>query len=277
MTISLRNKYFVGGIIFSVLSLALISFGGYYAYGVLDQAASKAAFRAEGLVNSFSWTFTEASGTVSFFAMMACALYSLLGIILIFYYFEKTHSSEILFFGFFVISHSFEFIRILIPIREIYHIPSIYLVYTSRFLLFGRFFGLLSLFTSALYAAGLDIQKQQTSFFLIVMASLVISMNIPVNSINWDTSYKLIYAYKDMFNLAELGIIIITIISYFVSAYKRGSKTYNYIGVAILLIFFGRNTLLSSDNWFTLVPGFIALAAGTWTICTRLHREYLWL
>ena len=277
MTISTRNKFFAAGIVFSVLTLALISLGGYYAFPAFNQAVQNASFRAAALINSLVSGFFGVSPIVPFISIVSSAAYSLLGIILIFYYFEKTQSNEIIFFAFFVISHSFEFTRVLVPLREIHYLPSIYMIYSARLLLFGRFIGLFSLFASAIYAAGLDIQKQRTSFFMIIMSSLIISMNIPINSLIWDTTFKLMYAYTEMLGIAEIGIIIITVITFFVSAYKRGSKTYNYIAIGALLVFFGRNTLFASDNWFTLVPGFISLAAGTWIICIRLHREYLWL
>jgi hypothetical protein len=80
-----------------------------------------------------------------------------------------------------------------------------------------------------------------------------------------------------MFTLVEIGIILITMVSFFISAYTRGAREYLYIGLGAVLVFIGRNLLLAADTWVTPFPGLAALAAGTWFICRQLHRVYLWL
>jgi len=83
--------------------------------------------------------------------------------------------------------------------------------------------------------------------------------------------------YRSMFSMIELGVLAVTMLSFFISAYTRGSRAYVFIGLGTFLVFAGRNILINSDTWVTPLPGLLALAAGTWLICSRLHREYLWL
>jgi hypothetical protein len=75
----------------------------------------------------------------------------------------------------------------------------------------------------------------------------------------------------------ETGIILITAITFFVSAYSRGSAEYVFIGIGVFLVYIGRNMLLGADTWITPIPGLATLIAGTWFICSRLHQVYLWL
>jgi hypothetical protein len=35
--------------------------------------------------------------------------------------------------------------------------------------------------------------------------------------------------------------------------------------------------LLNTDTWAVLVSGLLILTTGTWFICTKLHKVYLWL
>jgi hypothetical protein len=35
--------------------------------------------------------------------------------------------------------------------------------------------------------------------------------------------------------------------------------------------------LLKADSWMTPLPALALLALGSWFICGRLHRVYLWL
>ena len=79
-----------------------------------------------------------------------------------------------------------------------------------------------------------------------------------------------------MLSIVEIGILVITMLTFFISAHIRDSRTYIYIGFGAFLVFAGRNILINSDTWITPIPGLLLLIAGTWLICTRLHREYLW-
>jgi hypothetical protein len=66
-------------------------------------------------------------------------------------------------------------------------------------------------------------------------------------------------------------------LSFFISAYSRGSPEYILIGIGSFLVFLGRNLLITADTCVTPLPGLLSLIAGTWLICTKLHKVYLWL
>ena len=263
--------------IFAALSSCFIAVGGYFAFGAYPDVTASAAFRSGGLFLGLLECFTGAEAHVPFWTMLGAAVYSFISITLIHYYFEKTQSQEILFICFFVISLAFEFARIIIPLKWVFNFPSLYVITASRVLLFGRYFGLFSLFVASVYAAGLDAQKQQNIIFVLVMAALIVAMNVPVDSLIWDSSLKNVNSYNSMFIMVEAGILACTILTFFVSAYTRGSRAYVFIGIGILLVFTGRNLLIKSDTWITPLPGLVILSAGTWLVSSRLHREYLWL
>ena len=276
MTIAVRNNFFKGGILLAALSLGLIAAGGYYAFPAYPEAVASAAMRSRGIIQTLMKNAADSSAYVPFCTMLGAVAYSFISIILINYFFEKTQSPEILFFGFFVISLSFEFVRLMIPLKRVFPFPAMYLITGSRLLIFGRFFGLFSLFAASVYAAGLDAQKQQNAFFILIMSSLVIALNVPVDSLVWDSTLMPLNGYNSMLAIVEAGILAATILTFFISAYTRGSRTYVFIGIGIFLVFIGRNIFLNSDTWITPLPGLLLLAAGTWFVSSRLHREYLW-
>ena len=276
MTLSVRNNFFKGGITLAALSLGVIITAGYFAYSAFPGVTAAAAHRAWGVQILVSG-FAASSSYVPFWTMLCAVACSFIGIALIYFFFEKTQSPEIFFFGFFIISLSFEFTRIAIPLKVVLPYPAMHLISAARVLLFGRYFGIFSLFAAGACAAGLNAQRQQTVFFMLVLAALIIALNVPVDSLTWDTSLKMLNGYSYMFNLVEAGILIITILTFFISAHTRGNRSYTVIGIGVLLAFFGRNILIGSDTWITPVPGFILLAAGSWFVCSRLHRIYLWL
>ena len=277
MTLSVRNNFFRGGIIVAILSLSLIVAGGYSAYPAFPETTALAAQRSGGLVQKIIENLSEPSPDVPFWTMVIAVAYSLISITVIFYFFEKTQSPEILFIGFFVISLTFEFVRIMIPLKTVFPFPAVFIVGAARVLLFGRYFGLFSLFAAGVYASGLDAQKQEPFLLLLILAAMIIAVNVPIDSLSWDSAFVLLSAYRPMFFVIETGIIVITILSFLVSAYTRGSKSYTLIGIGVFLIFAGRGILLGSDTWITPIPGLTILIAGTWFACSRLHLEYLWL
>jgi hypothetical protein len=277
MTLLARNNCFKGGIFFAALSLSLIALGGYIAFPVFPELSASAAMRSNGIIQKTIAGFTEPSAYIPLWTMLGAAAYSLISIILIYHFFEKTQSPEILFIGFFVISMTLELARIVLPLKAVGIIPSMYLIAASRLLLFGRYFGLLSLFAASVYAAGLDAQKQQNLFLMLVLAALVIVINIPVDSLIWDSTFVLFNGYGTMFFIIELVVLAVTMLTFIIAAYTRGSKRYFFIGLGAFMIFTGRNILLYSDTWITPIPGLGILAAGTWFVCSRLHMEYLWL
>ena len=277
MTLSARNYIFRGGIIFAALSLCLAAAGGYFAFPAFQETAGTADLRSQGILQGIAVKLSESSAFVPFWTILGLVAYSLISIILIYYFFENTQSPEILFFALFLISLSFEFIRILLPLKRVFPFPSTYLMTASRILIFGRYFGLFSLFAAAVYAAGLDMQKQKYIFLMLIAASFYIAQTVPVDSLVWDSTFMLWIGYNTMFGMAGTGILIVIIITFFISAHTRGSKNYIAIGIGVSFALLGRNILLASDNWITPIPGLLLLAMGTWFTCTRLHREYLWL
>jgi hypothetical protein len=195
----------------------------------------------------------------------------------VFVYFEKTQTPEILFFGLFAQSLAFETIRILVPLRDLYPFPGMLLIFGTRVLIFGRLFGIVSLFASSVYAAGLDFQKQGRVILAMVIAILVVSLKVPVNGLAWDTSYTMIFAYSSMFRFAENILLGITVASFLVAAHVRGTGDYLFIALGALLVSAGRSMLISADTWVTPLPALLVLGAGTWLVMVRLHRVYLWL
>jgi hypothetical protein len=214
---------------------------------------------------------------VPFATVVIAVVYSLITMILIYYFFEKTQAPEILFVAFFNLSFVFESARLIVPLQSAWGVPGLYLIAAYRVLLFGRYFGLFSLFVAGVCASGLEIRKPGNIILLIVGAALIIALGIPIDGLSWDSTLNLVKGYDSMFKLVEIGIILITMLSFLISAYTRGAREYLFIGIGALLVCIGRNLLFTADTWVTPFPGLAILAMGTWFICNQLHRVYLWL
>jgi hypothetical protein len=276
MTLSKRNDFFKFGIFAAaafLVAIVVLSFNILPAY---PKTGAETIRRSSGIFQVLITPFLGPVPYVPFVSMICSVVYAFGTITLIYYFFEKTQSPEILFFALFALSFAFEGIRVTVPLKIIYELPNVYLIIGCRILLFARYFGIFSLFAASVYASGLEVQKQRNIIFVIVVAVLIIALGVPIDGLSWDSSFSMISGYSSMFRMVELGIMLITVVSFFISAYSRGSGEYILIGLGSFLAFLGRNILLSADTWITPFSGILILALGTWFICTRLHRVYLW-
>jgi hypothetical protein len=238
---------------------------------------SEISNRSGGIFQLFAGKWFEPRLLAVPCCIAALVLYSFFSIMLIYYFFEKTQSPEILFVVLFAASFSLEALRLILPLGRVYEIPSLYLLAASRVILFGRHFGIFSLFTASVYAAGFRAQKQRNVILAIVAATLFIALGIPIDTQTWTSSLSMINGYVSVVRFIEAGTFFITTISFLAAAWSHSSHEFIFVGAGAALAFLGRNILLNADTWAALPIGLPFLIAGTWLICTRLHKVYLWL
>ncbi|MDR2181989.1 MAG: hypothetical protein LBN92_04835 [Treponema sp.] len=277
MTLAQRNRFFKGGIVLSSACLLAILFAARNILPLYAGLAEQASRRTQGVFQVLTADLFPAFPPAPFVTVVLAAIYALFASILIYFFFEKTQSPEILFFGLFTISFVFEILRFAIPLQRLYPFPAVFLILGARLLIFGRFFGVLALFASSVYAAGLDMQKQGSVIFAVVIVTLVVALGVPVDGLSWDSSLAMISAYGSMFRLAENAILLIAVLNFLVSAYTKGTKEYRSIAAGTVFVALGRTMLINSDTWTLPLAGLILLAGGTCLIAAKLHQIYLWL
>ena len=277
MTLSVRNNILKVGIGLSAIFLCFVLYGGYLAFDAFPGAAASSIQRANGIVPVLSISQAEPSAYVPFWAAVVVSGFSFFSLILIYYFFGKTQSPEIFFIALFVFSLAFEIVRVAVPLRMVYSFPASYLINTAKILFFCRCFGLFALFTASVYAAGMDAQKQQILFIPLVLASLLFAMNVSEDVLVWNSTFVLWNGYKAVISKAEMSIIAVTVLTFFISAYTSGFKNYLFVGIGTLFAFLGRDILINSDNWITPIPGLVFLVFGVWFACSHLRKVYLWL
>jgi len=276
MTLSERNIIFKAGLLFPAIILAFVTIVSFSIMPLYHTVIVNAPHRSSGFVQEFVTHFFNPQSYAPFVSILIAVVYAFVATIVIYYRFKKTQSPEILYIVFFVLSFVFEASRIMLPINLKYDLPNLYLIVSSRFLLFGRYFGIFSLFAASVYATGFEVQKQKITILVIALISLVISLKIPIDGLSWDTSLCMVSGYNAMFNIIEMGIALITLISFFIASYSRGLKAYLFVGFGAFLVMLGRAVLFTADTWITPFPALLILIIGTWFICTKLHSVYLW-
>jgi hypothetical protein len=274
MTLRERNLFFKVGIAITTLALVGLTSTSIAVFHIQPSVFSflidEAAKRSGVVYFGPTWDYA------AFASMIGSVAYALFALIFIYRFFEKTKAPEILFFAFFVISFAFEACRIIIPLKEANELPSIYLIMSGRMLFFGRYFGLFSLFMASVYASGFNVQQQKNNILILLIVSFVFALDIPIDGFSWTSSLSMVNGYPQLFEMVELGVVVITLATFFIAALSRGSKDYIFVGLGAFAVFIGRAFLVNADTWFALCAGLLLLSVGTWLICIRLHSIYLW-
>jgi len=276
MTLSERNIFFKVGIFFCAAVILLIlaaSFVVVPTYSEIEVNARRPNHVFQVIIGWIIGNNYYAVHTV----LILTALYSFAGMLLIHSFFERTPTPEILYIAFFTISLSLEVLRIFLPLNLLFILPSFYLRITARALLFARFFGLFSLFTAGLCASGLDVRNTRVSIMIIIVATLLITLGVPIDAHTWDTGFNLINGYTSIYRWTEILVLITTMISFFIASKVRGSKEYIFVAIGVMIALIGRNILIGTDNWLGTILGIIFLSFGTWFLCSKVHKIHLWL
>jgi len=277
MTLSERNNFFKMGILLCSICTLFVTVASFFIIPVYSQIMAEYTRRPGNIFQLVTGFFMGNNNYAVYFSLAAAVIYSLISIIVIHFFFERTSSPEILYIAVFTVSFAAEAVRFILPLQYIFNFSVFYVVLAAKILLFVRFFGIFSLFTAGLCAAGLEVQKTRNVIFLIIVAALVITLGVPIDGSNWDTSLNIINSYNSMFSLVSAAVFITTFISFFIAAKIRDSREYVYIAIGAALALVGRGFVINVDNWTSLVPGIILLSIGTVILCSKLHKIHLWL
>jgi len=276
MTLSERNTFFKAGIVFCSICTLFAAAASFLIIPVYSKIMEEYIRRPANIFQALTG-FVKNDYYAVYVSLAASVLYSLIGIISIHFFFERTSAPEILYIAIFTISLAFEAVRLILPLYCIYIFSVFYVNLAYRVLLFARFFSIFSLFAAGLCAAGLEVQKTRNVIFVMIIAALVITLWVPIDGSNWDTSLNIVNSYTSMFALVELAAFITTVISFFIAANIRDSKEYFNVAIGVMLALVGRGFLISVDNWIGFVPGILLLSIGTGFLCSKLHKIHLWL
>jgi len=277
MTLSERNTFFKAGIVFCSICTLFVTAASFLIIPVYSSIMEEYTRRPVNVFQALTAIFMKNDYYAVYVSLSASVLYALIGIIFIHYFFERTSAPEILYIAIFTVSLAFEAIRLILPLYCIYIFSFFYINIAFRVLLFARFFSIFSLFAAGLYAAGLEMQKTRNVIFVMILAALVITLYVPIDSSNWDTSLNVVNSFSSMFALVELAAFITTMISFFIAANIRDSKEYYYVAIGVMFALAGRGFLISVDNWIGFVPGILLLSIGTGFLCSKVHKIHLWL
>ena len=201
--------------------------------------------------------------------------FSIISIYLIKYYFLKTNSSEIFFFTLFLISTAFDTSRSIIAALSYLQSPEYYNLLISRICYFGKIFGLLSLFLSALFSSDVETKKIGTSTAIIILISYTLSSSIPFSTYKLSTMIQQ-PGFLNYFIFSVISIEILTIMIFVLNYLQSGKREYLILSISTFMILTGREITFFSTDPVVFLSGLSILTAGTILFTNKIHHIYAW-
>lgn len=274
MTIATRNRFIR---IAALISLFLVIMSVISVILILSRdllPAKAPGYRPLPILDDFF--LTPYNPIAAIVAIGIFPLFALAGLIYILVAFEKTQTVEISFFAACVFATSFEAIRLLIPLNELWIHANFFSVTISRIVFFSRIFTLLALLSSAIFATGKTIQHVGPSIFLLSFFSFSLANAIPINSENISSNFLIPSGYKEIIIFFFLLLAVLCALSYFILGKRKNIPEYSRAATGVVLSLIGYFLLCACDSWIFFAGGSILFFTGSWLYLKPIHQYYLW-
>ena len=190
--------------------------------------------------------------------------------------YQRTASSEIFFFMFFLFSLTIEGLRTLNALLILEGAPVFVGVMLSKVIHFARFFGLFSFLFASLYSIEVSNQK----FRILIMTSFLISLALtyvmPIDSsiLLSNFLYKLGDEKSTWFITLILEIAVLA--NFLVAAFRKERREFALLALAVLLILAGREFVFFMSVPVFIGAGLVLTIVGIWLFRNQVHTIYLW-
>lgn len=191
--------------------------------------------------------------------------------------FRRVSSLEIYFFLLFIVSLSFDAIKVLNWVFLIQNLTPYLGGLITRVVFFGYFFGLFCLFTSSLYSGEISYQKIGTLLGMIGTICLALSYSMPVDITSLQPTLLYRVGGEEYLFLLRIGLMVLTLLSFARSALISRSREEWSICGAVALLLVGRELIFyKADSPLSLV-GFVMLAIGSFYFSRKSYLKHLWI
>jgi hypothetical protein len=202
-------------------------------------------------------------------------LFSTTALISVRLFFYKTNSIEIFFFMLFLASIVFDSSRAIIIIIQQFNPPISYIKFFSKAAYFGRIFGTLTIFASALSSSDIGIKKLDIPVIIITAISFLFASSMTFSDVILKNNYFMPCSLN-YFRFSIAAIKLLAIIIFIINFFQKKNSGYFFLALSILLITAGRELSFYGTKINYFIPGFILIILGTILFANRLHEIYKW-
>ncbi len=230
MTVKSRKNIIIFGLFISVVIFLLSGWGLYYLYTSQLEFTRLAQFIPQTNI-------LQAKGEKKtiFLYLLILQLINFLMILITLYLtrmYKKTESPEIFFLIFFVISLSFESLRILDSITFLSNSPYYVGMIITRSIFFGRILSLIILLLVSLYLTGFNYKHTPTLLLISLFVGLSLAIIIPVDTTSFTPNFTFKIGIENNRLFFSVSLYLLISLNFFIAYLKN--KNRKYLGILFL-------------------------------------------
>lgn len=270
MTIKIRNRFnFVfSGITLTVLLLNL----SLLIYKFVTKSFSYPDFYFEKQTSTL--LLFKYNPTIVIISIFFLLLYALGTSIYLRLGFEKTQSSEIVFFLLFLLSFLFDSARLLIFLFYSSGAYSNFIFIFGNCVLLSRILAPLALLSLIIFVSEQERQNIERNLLLLLVTSTFFTMSIPLDTAIVYPNFAIFYSFSKVIFTASIVFAVLAIIISFITQFQNNSKQFTTIGYA--MIWLGYLLIFNCTNIIRFILGSGFLVCGTIFYINALHNRYMW-
>lgn len=274
MTLKTRNLLLLG--LFFVSLLLTFLYTGAFIFALLNDAIipPDSPMRYISILENvpgFAYDYKA-----SFVAIAVFIIYVPITSYILWNGFEKTQSSEVVYFSLFLLSCLSEGSRLSLPLFGLWKSYSLFFVFIGRLVFAGRFLAPCAFILAALFSETEQRQDVDRNCILGILLAIFVAILVPLDTSVVTSSCTIWWGYRTLFVVMRVFLYILTFVTILLNAYKKDSAELKANATGFIILILGYSLLQASDNFVTLCIAFLLFVAGTAVYLRSLHSRYLW-
>lgn len=279
MSVSFHKKLTVSILVVSLFHLVLFAVGAYLIFQ-LDILPDVLGDLAEPVPRWLLVMGTLEPGFLRITALTGMAsllLFAVLANLGVRTLYRRTDSAELLFIMLFCLSLFLEAWRLGNLIFQAFGLPQYLNVVVTRVVLFSRFFGLLCLLVSSLYAVAMKYTQYSVLIGGMAVLAFTLAGILPLDTSLYEATFLYKLGDRQGYFFVRLILAALMVINFFVAARLRRSRRFAVAAVAGLFLFVGRELLQYGIAPLPIVLGTALLIVGFVIFVRQIVVFYLGL
>ncbi|MEE8590428.1 MAG: hypothetical protein V3T35_03810 [Spirochaetia bacterium] len=279
MAVSFHKKLTVSILVVSLFHLVLFAVGAYLIFQ-LDILPDVLGDLAEPVPRWLLVMGTLEPGFLRITALTGMAsllLFAVLANLGVRTLYRRTDSAELLFIMLFCLSLFLEAWRLGNLIFQAFGLPQYLNVVVTRVVLFSRFFGLLCLLVSSLYAVAMKYTQYSVLIGGMAVLAFTLAGILPLDTSLYEATFLYKLGDRQGYFFVRLILAALMVINFFVAARLRRSRRFAVAAVAGLFLFVGRELVQYGIAPLPIVLGTALLIVGFVIFVRQIVVFYLGL
>ena len=274
MTLKTRNRLYLSFALISSVFFLFNIFIFFYAFlnhGITppeNVVRTVILFGGRGI---FSYSFRAVLAGI-----LALAVYVPLTAFVMYFSFEKTQSSEIIYFGGFLIGTLLESFRIYVPLFGLWESFSSFLMIVGSTVIAGRLLTVLSLMFATLFSESEQRQNVERNFIILLIISIMCGIMLPLDTTQTTSTCTVLWGYRTIFTVIRTAFFIAAVSVMAVNAILKSSPEQGNGALGLFLLYSGYAILTIADCWIETAVGPVLLLAGSFIYLKSIHHQYMW-